>query len=160
ADALDAAHERGIVHRDLKPANVKLTANGVVKVLDFGLAKAGVAGAASATRTARGSAGAADPTMLSPAAPQHGVILGTAAYMAPEQARGQIVDKRADIWAFGVVLYETLTGRTLFAADTVSDTIAEVLKRDIDLSVLPAETPASLRRVIARCLERDPRRRL
>ena len=98
--------------------------------------------------------------MLSPAVTQHGVILGTAAYMSPEQARGQVVDKRADIWAFGVVLYEMLSGRTLFAGDTVSDTIAEVLKRDIDLSSIPPDTPHSLRRVIARCLERDPRRRL
>jgi Tol biopolymer transport system component len=156
ADALDAAHERGIVHRDLKPANIKLTGDGIVKVLDFGLAKQGL----SAVASSGAKAAAAEPTMLSPAVTQHGVILGTAAYMSPEQARGQAVDKRADIWAFGVVLYEMLSGRTLFAADTVSDTIAEVLKRNIDLSSIPPDTPHSLRRVIARCLERDPRRRL
>jgi serine/threonine-protein kinase len=166
AEALDAAHERGIVHRDLKPANIKLTGDGLVKVLDFGLARtsaSGAWGATGAVRDAAGgmpAAGAADPTMLSPAVTQRGVILGTAAYMAPEQARGQAIDKRADIWAFGVVLYELLTGRTLFAGATMSDTIANVLKREVDLSALPAATPSFLRRVIARCLEHDPRKRL
>ena len=162
ADALDAAHERGIVHRDLKPANIKLTADGLVKVLDFGLARTGAVGLVGRVRpgATAGATTATNPTMLSPAVTQQGVILGTAAYMSPEQARGQAVDKRADIWAFGVVLYEMLTARTLFAGDTVSDTIAEVLKRDIDLAALPAETPSSLRHVIARCLERDPRKRL
>ena len=152
ADALDAAHERGIVHRDLKPANVKLTADGTVKVLDFGLAKALGPGATDAT--------GATAAMTSPAVTQQGVILGTAAYMSPEQARGKPVDKRADIWAFGVLLYEMLTGKVLFAGDTVSDTIAEVLKRDVDLAMLPATTPANIGALVARCLERDPKRRL
>ena len=164
ADALDAAHERNIVHRDLKPANIKLTADGAVKVLDFGLAKLGAAAPGSASGADATRATGADlmnsPTMVSPAVTHQGVVLGTAAYMSPEQARGRPVDKRADIWAFGVVCFEMLTGRTLFAGDTVSDTIAEVLEREIDLSALPPGTPAAVRRVIERCLERDPRKRL
>ena len=155
AEALEYAHERGIIHRDLKPANVKLTPEGEVKVLDFGLAKA--------TDPATGSSAATDlahsPTLTYQATVQ-GVILGTAAYMAPEQARGLTVDKRTDIWAFGVVLYEMLTGRSLFAAETVSDTLAGVLKSEIDLSSLPAETAPVVRRLLQRCLERDPRKRL
>jgi eukaryotic-like serine/threonine-protein kinase len=156
ADALDTAHERGIVHRDLKPANIKLTPDGIVKVLDFGLAKLDAPGV---TDTA-GADLLNSPTIAAPAVTNQGVILGTAPYMSPEQARGRPVDKRTDIWAFGVVLYEMLTGRTLFAGDTVSDTIAEVLKRDIDLAALPADTTPALRHVIARCLERDPKKRL
>ena len=159
ADALDAAHERGIVHRDLKPANIKLTADGTVKVLDFGLAKA-VDSASSGVGVGHASHEQSPATMTSPAMTQHGVILGTAAYMSPEQARGKPVDRRADIWAFGVVLYEMLTGKTLFVGDTVSDTIAEVLKREIDLRVLPAGVPPSITRVLMRCLERDPKKRL
>ena len=155
AEALEAAHEKGIVHRDLKPANVKLTADGKVKVLDFGLAKA-----MSADPMA--SSGAHDlsqsPTLASPGT-QAGMILGTAAYMAPEQARGKAVDKRADIWAFGVVLFEMLTGRKLFEGETVSDVLANVLKQEVAWDLLPP-VPAELRRLLRRCLVRDPRQRL
>ena len=152
--ALEAAHEKGIVHRDLKPANIKVTRDGVVKVLDFGLAKAPEASAAAA-----GGSPTASPT-LSLEMTQAGMILGTAAYMAPEQARGKPVDKRADIWAFGVVLYEMLTGRGLFGGDTVTDIIAAVVTRAPDWSALPPGTPANVRRVLDRCLQRDPRQRL
>ncbi len=154
--ALEEAHERGIVHRDLKPQNIKAASEGKVKVLDFGLAKAldpGGSPAASASVLAR------SPTLTS-AGTQVGVILGTAAYMAPEQARGLAVDKRADIWAFGVVLYEMLAGRSLFDGDTVSDTLAAVLRAEIDLKALPAATPAAIRRLLRRCLERNPKNRL
>jgi Tol biopolymer transport system component len=162
AEALEAAHEKGIVHRDLKPANVKLTPDGKVKVLDFGLAKAmdPPGGSASAADLARSPTLMNSPTMTAAHGTQLGVILGTAAYMSPEQARGQAVDKRADIWSFGVVLHEMLTGRTLFAADTVSDTLAGVLKNEIDLAKLPAGTPAPVRRLLRRCLERNPKDRL
>ena len=148
ADALEYAHERGIVHRDLKPANVKVTPEGRVKVLDFGLAKA------MDTETAAGDP-AASPT-LTMRETAAGLILGTAGYMAPEQARGKAVDKRADIWAFGVVLYELLTGKHLYVGETVSDTLAAVLTKDPDLSAVPAEA----RRLIGRCLEKDPKKRL
>ena len=151
ADALEAAHEKGIIHRDLKPANIKLTPDGKVKVLDFGLAKATEPGPAAAS---------VDSPTLSLAATRAGVILGTAAYMSPEQARGSVVDKRSDIWAYGIVLYEMLTGRHLFGGETVSDTLAAVLRDDIDLRLLPPETPASIRRLLRRCLERDRKRRL
>jgi Tol biopolymer transport system component len=153
AEALEAAHEAGIVHRDLKPANIRVRPDGAVKVLDFGLAKAAEDGGGSHEN-------ANSPTFTSPALTRMGVILGTAAYMAPEQARGRPVDKRADIWAFGCVLYEMLTGRSAFAEETVTDTIAAVMTRTPDLNVLPAATPAALRRLLERCLERDPRKRL
>ena len=157
ADALEAAHERGIVHRDLKPGNVKVKADGAVKVLDFGLAKALDPAPPEAAPTA---SGADARTTTSPAMTAMGMILGTASYMAPEQARGRPVDKRADIWAFGVVLLEMLTGRSPFAAETVSDVLAAVLTREPDWNALPPPTPPAVRRLLARCLERDPRRRL
>jgi len=158
ADALEAAHEQGIVHRDLKPANIKVRPDGTVKVLDFGLAKAlgpestgGMSGelANSPTLTARMSPGT-----------QIGMILGTAAYMAPEQARGKAVDRRADIWAFGVVLFEMIAGRRAFEGDDISDVLASVLKTDPDWTAIPADTPESIRRLLRRCLEKDPRKRL
>jgi serine/threonine protein kinase len=152
AEALEAAHEKGIVHRDLKPANVKVTPAGVVKVLDFGLAKA-----------VEEPAAAGDPTnspTLTMSPTRADVILGTAPYMSPEQARGTAVDKRADIWAFGCVLYEMLTGRRAFHGETTSDILAAVLKTDPDWKVLPRETPTSIRRLLSRCLDRDRKRRL
>jgi Tol biopolymer transport system component len=155
ASALEAAHDAGIVHRDLKPANVKVRPDGAVKVLDFGLAKA--LSSTSASRTSINQA--ESPTMLA-AGTDAGMILGTAAYMAPEQARGRPVDKRADIWAFGVVLWEMLTGRMLFQGETVSDTLAAVLTKTPDFAALPAATPPSVRRAVERCLQRDPARRL
>jgi len=148
-EALEAAHEKGIVHRDLKPGNVKVTAEGVVKVLDFGLAK-------TLEKTPSGS----DSPTLSMRATQAGVILGTAAYMSPEQAAGKPVDRRADIWSFGVVLYELLTGEMLFEGETVSHTLADVLRKEIDLGKLPQETPPAIRELLRRCLDRNLKNRL
>jgi len=147
AAALEAAHEKGIVHRDLKPGNIKIKPDGTVKVLDFGLAKVAEAAAAASSE--------ASPT-ISMAATQAGIILGTAAYMSPEQARGRPVDKRADIWAFGVVLYEMVTGKRLFEGEDLTETLAAVVKERPELSAVPA--PA--RRLIERCLEKDPKKRL
>jgi Tol biopolymer transport system component len=155
AEALEEAHEHGIVHRDLKPANVKLTPDGKVKVLDFGLAKAYAGESASGS----GPELSQSPT-LAHTGTQAGVILGTAAYMSPEQARGKSVDKRTDIWAFGVLLYEMLTGRRLFEGETVTDVLAAVVRQEIDWSALPAGTPGGVRRVLGRCLQRDPSKRL
>ncbi len=154
AEALEAAHEQGIIHRDLKPANIKVRADGTVKVLDFGLAKA-LYPAAASTPAAMNS-----PTITSPVMTQAGMILGTAAYMSPEQARGKTVDRRADIWAFGCVVYEMLTGQRAFAGDEMSDVLAAVLRQALDWSVLPAATPSRVRRLLVRCLERDARMRL
>ena len=150
AEALDAAHQRGIIHRDLKPANVKVTPTGLVKVLDFGLAMM----APSDLR----DGGATHTTM--PLATHEGVVLGTAPYMSPEQARGQPLDKRTDIWAFGCVLYEMLSGRRAFAGGTISDTIAAILQGDADWSALPPGTPPGTLRLMKRCLEKDSQRRL
>ena len=160
ADALEAAHEQGIVHRDLKPANVIVRADGQVKVLDFGLAKALDPTAGGGSGALANSPTLLDSPTLTAAGTQLGVILGTAAYMAPEQARGKAVDRRADVWAFGVVLYEMLCGRRAFTGETVSDTLAAILTRDPDWSALPSTTPAAVRRLLQRCLERDPKRRL
>ena len=153
-EALEAAHEQGIVHRDLKPANIKLRPDGVVKVLDFGLAKA------LEPTSAQGDA-TASPTITSPAMMTGvGVLLGTAAYMSPEQARGKAVDKRSDIWAFGCVVYEMLTGRRAFAGDDVTDTLANVLKLEPDWSRLPAEVPSRVWATLRACLQKDPKRRI
>ena len=154
ADALEAAHEQGIVHRDLKPANIKVRGDGTVKVLDFGLAKAIDPAGTSTTSNASNS-----PT-LTARATQMGMIIGTAAYMAPEQAKGRSADRRADIWAFGVVLYEMLTGQRTFAGDDISEVLASVLKTDPEWHAIPAEVPPSVRRLLRRCLEKDPRKRL
>jgi Tol biopolymer transport system component len=151
ADALDAAHERGIVHRDLKPANIKLTPDGQVKVLDFGLAKTTLA-AGGVERSGLATATNMDTSV--------GVVLGTAAYMSPEQARGQAVDKRTDIWAFGCVLFEMLTTRSPFAGQTLSDTVAAILQGEPDWSALPKKLPAEVERVLRRCLTKDPKQRV
>ncbi|MCM2257962.1 MAG: protein kinase [Vicinamibacteria bacterium] len=156
AEALEEAHEKGIVHRDLKPANVKVTADGKVKVLDFGLAKAFAADPMASS----GSHDLSQSPTLAGAGTMAGVILGTAAYMSPEQARGKAVDKRADIWAFGVVLFEMLTGRRLFEGETVSDTLASVLKTEPDWTTLPPDTARGTTLLLRRCLEKDPRQRL
>jgi eukaryotic-like serine/threonine-protein kinase len=184
ADALEAAHEKGIIHRDLKPANIKFTArgapppraedrrferslsaagvaDGIVKVLDFGLAKA--LDPPSGTRSGDRHDGLItnSPTITSPAMMTSvGTILGTAAYMSPEQARGRSVDKRTDIWAFGCVLFEMLTARRAFPGDDVTDTIAAIVKSEPDWSALPPETPSSMRRALERCLQKDVGRRL
>jgi serine/threonine protein kinase len=152
ADALDAAHRAGIIHRDLKPSNIKITPDGVVKVLDFGLAKA-LAAEGSDPDLSKSPTMTTGGTIV-------GVILGTAAYMSPEQARGQPVDKRTDIWAFGCVLFEMLTGSSAFARETVTDTLAAVVGTEPEWKSLPADTPGAIRRLLSRCLQKDTRRRL
>ena len=151
-EAVEYAHERGIIHRDLKPANIKISRNDAVKILDFGLAKALEGDPASVDISS-------SPT-ISRMATQAGIILGTAAYMSPEQAKGKPVDRRADIWAFGCVLYEMLTGRKPFDGETVTDTLAAVIKSEPDWSQLPANTPQAIRSLLLRCLKKDPRQRL
>jgi eukaryotic-like serine/threonine-protein kinase len=152
AEALEAAHEHRVIHRDLKPANIKLRADGTVKVLDFGLAKT--------LETAPGSGSMTHSPTITTAMTQPGLIFGTVAYMAPEQARGDVVDQRADIWAFGCVLYEMLTARPAFGAATPTETVAKILEGHADLNALPASTPPAIRRLIRRCLERSSRTRL
>ena len=169
ADALEAAHEQGIIHRDLKPANIKVRPDGTVKVLDFGLAKAPVPEGAGATADAMNS-----PTITTPAMPfdwrsghpeqrrgvtQAGMILGTAAYMAPEQAKGKAVDKRADIWAFGVVLFEMLTGQRAFDGEDITEVLGAVVRLEPNFDALPADVPARVRRVLQLCLRKDLRQR-
>ncbi len=154
AEALEAAHEQGIVHRDLKPANVKLRPDGTVKVLDFGLAKS------LEPAVGRSGDAATSPTITSPAMTAMGIILGTAAYMSPEQAKGQPADKRSDVWAFGALLYEMLSGQRAFKGDDVSDTLAVVLRGEPDWSALPPTTPRSVLILLKRCLTRDRRARL
>ena len=153
-EAVEAAHEHGVVHRDLKPANIKLRPDGTVKVLDFGLAKALERGAAAAVSLSM------SPTPMRPDATGIGVILGTPSYMSPEQARGKLVDKRSDIWAFGCVLYEMLTGRRPFEGEDTTEVLVHIIEREPDLDVLPASTPAPVRRLLRRCLEKDRLKRL
>ena len=154
AEALEAAHERGIVHRDLKPANIRITPEGVVKVIDFGLAKAAADAGQSQTPDT------SHALTVSPHRTREGTILGTIAYMSPEQAAGKAVDRRADLWAFAVILLEMLTGRPVFAGETTSDVLAAVVTSEPDWTMLPAETPAPIRTLLRRCLEKDRTRRL
>ena len=154
AEALEAAHEQGIIHRDLKPANIKVRADGTVKVLDFGLAKAMDPAAGSSPSMSM------SPTITTPAMTQAGMILGTAAYMSPEQAKGRVADKRSDVWAFGCVLYEMLTGRRAFEGDDVSDTLAAILRGEPDWTALPGEVPPAIRTLMARCLAKDRKQRM
>src|SRR4051812_21942584 len=154
AVAVEAAHEQGIIHRDLKPANIKIRPDGTVKVLDFGLAKA-------IEPVGAGAGVSQPPTITTPAMTLAGIILGTAAYMSPEQARGKPLDKRTDIWSFGCVLYEMLTGRRAFAGEEVSDVLASVLAREPDMTAISAATaPPSIRRLLTRCLQKDRNERL
>jgi serine/threonine protein kinase len=152
ADAVEYAHDKNVIHRDLKPANIKVKTDGTVKVLDFGLAKA-----LSDEPTA---ANMSNSPTLSMAATMQGVILGTAAYMSPEQAKGKTADRRADIWAFGVVLVEMLTGKQLYTGENAADTLASVIKEAPPFDRLPSETPPAIRGLLRRCLEKDVRRRL
>jgi serine/threonine protein kinase len=152
AEGLEYAHERGIIHRDLKPANVKVRPDGTVKILDFGLAKA------LEETPAAGSIN--DSPTINTAATREGMILGTATYMSPEQARGKTVDRRCDIWSFGAVLFEMLSGRQAFPGEDVSHTLAAVIMKEPDWIALPGTTPASIQRLVRRCLHKDPKQRL
>jgi serine/threonine protein kinase len=152
AEALEYAHEKGIIHRDLKPANIKVASDDTVKILDFGLAKALESGPSAED--------IANSPTLSRMATQAGVLLGTAAYMSPEQAKAKPADRRADIWAFGCVLYEFLTGKQAFSGDSVTETLAAVLTKEPDWSLLPTATPMRLRVLLRRCLQKDPKLRL
>jgi eukaryotic-like serine/threonine-protein kinase len=154
AEALEAAHEQGIIHRDLKPANITIRADGTVKVLDFGLAKAMEPAAGSSPNLSM------SPTLTTPAMTQAGMILGTAAYMAPEQAKGRIVDRRADIWAFGVVLFEMLTGQRAFSGEDVADVLSRVLQREPDFDALPPAVPARVCQALRLCLRKDSKQRV
>src|SRR5262245_15125590 len=161
AEALHAAHEQGIIHRDLKPANIKVRSDGTIKVLDFGLAKLSLeAGAASGSGGAAGIDGLTQSPTLTLAATQAGIILGTAGYMSPEQAKGRAADKRSDVWSFGCVLYEMLSGRRAFDGEDVSDMLASVLKSEPDWSALPADLPTPIKTLLQRCLVKDRRARI
>ena len=157
AEAAETAHENGVIHRDLKPTNIKIAPDGTVKVLDFGLAKAFAIDGGSPLP---GGEGFSQSPTLSMAATNAGVILGTAAYMSPEQAAGKPVDKRADVWSLGVILWEMLTGQRLFDGETVSHTLADVLRAEIDFNKLPSNTPPAIRDLLRRCLDRDTKNRL
>src|SRR5471030_2205100 len=153
AEALEAAHEQGIIHRDLKPANIKVRTDGTVKVLDFGLAKAMEPAAGSSPNMSM------SPTITTPAMTQAGMILGTAAYMSPEQAKGRVADRRSDVWAFGCVLFEMLTGQRAFAGDDVGEVLAEVIKVNVDWRRLEAVRNAALVTLVRRCMRKEPRQR-
>ncbi len=155
AEALEEAHEQGVIHRDLKPANIKVKPDGTVKVLDFGLAKA-----LQPEATSDPSQSMSPTVSLTAAATQMGMIIGTAAYMSPEQARGKPVDKRADVWAFGVVLYEMLAGTRPFQGEDISLTLASVMKSEVDVRALPDSVPSAIRTLLERCLKKDPKQRM